>query len=287
MTHKFIDAHVHIWDQSRNEEFIATKVFPVLKGKNFLERDMHNMLAATSASQAVLVHGPATDSHTDFCLQLARQNEQFLSVIGWIDLRAQGVVERLNELSANPYFKGVRLTPMLDSDPWDYLSGVKTIEILKLLSDKGLIVEVLAPVSLLPAVAAFCQKLPNLTVVIAHFGLPDLDSDAMQSWFAAMSAVAKCPKTRVKVSGLVLRGGCESDRAIASVYVSRLLKLFGAERMHYASNWPVMTAHSSPEIWLRDLQLILEAIGVSSSQTAAIFTGNSRALYTPSRERWA
>lgn len=281
MTYPRIDAHVHIWDQSRNEEFIATKVFPVLKGKNFLPQAMEQMLDETGASQAVLVHGPATDTHTDFCLELADLHERVLSVIGWVDLRADDVMDRLNELSLNPNFVGIRLTPMLDEDPQNYLCGPKTMQVLKVLAQKGLIAEVLAPVEFLPAVVNICQAIPTLCVVIAHFGLPDLNSDNPDLWCQAMTVLADYPEVRVKISGLALRGGSNVDRGIATQYVTRLLDLFGSDRLHYASNWPVMTAHTTPELWERDLQLILQLLNVSSRDTAAIFTNNTKALYAP------
>ena len=64
-----IDAHIHIWNQSHGEEFIACKQFPVLTGCEFLTDGMAGMLQETGSAKAVLVHGPASDRHTDYCLE--------------------------------------------------------------------------------------------------------------------------------------------------------------------------------------------------------------------------
>ena len=70
-----IDSHVHIWDRSRNEIFIAENQHPSLKGKSFLPSDLQTILKDTLCKQAVLVHGPATIEHSKFCIDLCKKHD--------------------------------------------------------------------------------------------------------------------------------------------------------------------------------------------------------------------
>ncbi|MGQ7844676.1 amidohydrolase family protein [Granulosicoccus sp. 3-233] len=273
-----IDAHVHIWDLSRGETLIALQQFPQLTGCEFLPADMEQMLQDTGATSAVLVHGPATQAHTEFCLSLARRHESILSVIGWVDARGSDPVAALRSYRDNPDFRGIRLTPMLDDDPQDYLcsDGVRALAIES--GRLGLVLEVLAPPELLWAVSDLCEQAPDTDVVIAHFGLPEIDGD-FDFWSDAMQQLAQCANTRVKVSGLPVRGGNPQDRIIMAAHVDALLEHFGTARLLYASNWPVMTAITSPATWQEDLQILLQSL--SDAQRRAIFHENALRLYGP------
>ena len=50
-----IDSHVHIWDRSRNEIFIAENQHPSLKGKSFLPSDLQTILKDTLCKQDSLL----------------------------------------------------------------------------------------------------------------------------------------------------------------------------------------------------------------------------------------
>jgi len=274
-----IDAHVHIWDLSRGETLIALRQFPQLAGCEFLPTDLETMLAATGADSAVLVHGPATIEHTQFCLSLAKQYDCILSVIGWLNVRAEDPCAQLKFLATDEHFIGIRLTPMLDEEPEAYLSSEAVTQLAQALGDSGHVLEVLAPVSLLPLVHKLALAAPQTDIVIAHFGLPDVTGD-FKLWCNAMRGFSSCPHVHVKVSGLLLEGGCEADRAVMMPYMDVLLHEFQPERMLYASNWPVMTAVTQPEIWLKDMEILLGHL--TSHQRQAVFHDNAISLYTPS-----
>lgn len=153
MTDPIIDAHIHIWDRSRGETFIAEKEFPVLTGREFLPSDVGPMLAETGADSAVLVHGPATVAHALHCLDLCHQHAEFRSVVGWVDLRDADCGAQLSQQAGDPAFRGVRFTPLLDADPEAYLRSAAAHQICAALQDRGALVEVLAPPPLFDAVA--------------------------------------------------------------------------------------------------------------------------------------
>lgn len=279
MPARAIDTHVHIWDRTRGETFIAETPFPSLTGKAFLPGDLVPVLADTGAESAVLVHGPATVKHALHCLDLWRQHDVFRSVIGWIDLRDPNHAAQLAEQARHPAFRGLRFTPLLDPDPEGYLRSDAASQTCAALRDVDAIVEVLAPQPLFDAVAALATAHPRLTCVLAHFGLPDGDPARFGTWRDAMARLADLPNLRVKLSGLPLTGDLARDRELASRHVTALLDLFGPERLLYASNWPVATALATPRYWRNLLDDILQTAGVAEKDVAAIYRDNALTLY--------
>ncbi|SIN83678.1 amidohydrolase family protein [Vannielia litorea] len=274
-----IDAHVHIWDRSRGETFIAERQFPALTGKAFLPEDLAPVLAQTRAESAVLVHGPATVKHALHCLDLCHRHQVFRSVVGWVDLRDPDCGRQLAEQARDPAFRGLRFTPLLDADPEGYLRSAAALQTCGALRDHGALVEVLAPPPLFGAVAALAAAQPELPVVLAHFGLPDGDPAHFNSWRAAIAPLAGLPNLHVKLSGLPLDGTPEHDRALTTRHLDAMLALFGSDRLLYASNWPVATALATPGHWRNLLDEALEAAEVPSAGRKAIYRGNALRLY--------
>lgn len=237
------------------------------------------MLAETHAESAVLVHGPATVKHALHCLDLCHRHPVFRSVIGWVDLRDPDCASQLAEQARDPAFRGVRFTPLLNADPEGYLRSRAAVQTCGALRDHGVLLEVLAPSPLFDAVAALASAHPDLVVVLAHFGLPDGDPAQFDNWRAAMANLARLPNLHVKVSGLPLSGTPESDRAMTARHFDTMLALFGADRLLYASNWPVATALAAPRHWRDLLDNALQAAGVQDAAKEAVFRGNALRLY--------
>ena len=274
-----IDSHVHIWDRSRGEIFIAEQQFPALTGKAFLPQDLEPVLAETNAESAVLVHGPATVDHALHCLELCHAHACFRSVVGWVDLRSADPTALLDQQARDRAFRGVRFAPMLDADPEDYLRSDAALRICDALRTGGALVEILAPPPLFDAVAALAIAHPDLPVVLAHFGLPDTNPDSFADWQRSMAELAALPNVKVQLSGLPLTGRQERDRPFAQAHVAAMLKLFGADRLLYASNWPVATALVSPRRWRELLDEVLQAEGVPQADQEAIYRTNALQLY--------
>ncbi|MBY6160244.1 amidohydrolase family protein [Mameliella alba] len=279
MTRTAIDAHVHIWNRTRGETFIAEKQFPALTGKSFLPEDLVPVLAATNAASAVLVHGPATVEHALYCLELCRTQRVFRSVIGWVDLRDPGCAAQLSRQSGDPGFRGVRFTPMLDSDPEGYLRSDGAGTVCAGLQSGGHLVEILAPQPLFGAVADLARAFPGMPVVLAHFGLPDGSTQGFDGWRQAMARLAALPNIHVKLSGLPLSANSDADTAMARAHVKAMVDLFGPQRLIYASNWPVATALASPAYWRNLLDETLEHMQMGAPQRDALFHDNAARLY--------
>ncbi|MDB6179119.1 amidohydrolase family protein [Paracoccus sp. Z330] len=281
MTIPAVDSHVHIWDRTRGETFIAEQQFPALIDKAFMPEDLAPILAATNADSAVLVHGPATVEHAMYCLELCHRHPMFRSVIGWVDLRARDCADQLARQAGDPAFRGVRFTPLLDPEPAKYLQSDAARATCASLRDHGAIVEILAPPIHAAAVGALAAAYPDLNVVLAHFGLPDENPDSFPAWRATMQRLARYPNLHVKLSGLPLAGHRDPgrDQTMTRDHLNVMLDLFAANRLLYASNWPVATAMASPAYWRDLLDQALQDAGIAKAEKAAIYRDNAERLY--------
>lgn len=277
-----LDSHIHIWDRTRGETFIAERQFPQLTGKAFLPEEVPAMLAATRAEKAVLVHGPSSLAHTAHCLEMANANSMFLSVIGWINIRGGNWRAELDGFSIDPLFKGVRLMPVLDEEPEALLRSDETIAAARRLGEAGQILEILAWPELFPAVEAIARAAPDTTISLAHFGLPNGSSDRLPAWRSELATIASCANTIIKVSGLPLTGKRTADAKMARDHFKVLLDQFGAHRMCYASNWPVATALAPPAYWRDLLDEVMTEAGLSTESQKLILYETADKLYCAS-----
>ncbi len=281
MTVSAIDSHVHIWDRTRNETFIAEKAFPVLANKAFLPADLSGVLAATNAVKAVLVHGPATFEHSQYCLQLCNRHDLFLSVIGWVDVRSGHALDQLDQLAADPNLRGIRLTPMLDANPVEFLTNPATVRLAQELAKRDLILEVFASFELQCHVLRLSQMVPEVSLVVAHFGVPTGTDTGFDDWAKSMTDLSKHPQIFVKVSGLPLSGDWDHDLAMGRRHFDHIASKFPANRLLYASNWPVASALAPPQYWTKLLHHMMQATGMADRDVARLMRETAVDLYSP------
>ena len=95
----------------------------------------------------------------------------------------------------------------------------------------------------LPALIDLCDAVPEAHVVIDHVGHVRIDGAAPDpAWCEGMAVLARAPHVYCKISGLVENAVQQPAPADVSFYeptLDALWERFGAERLLYASNWPV------------------------------------------------
>jgi len=106
------------------------------------------------------------------------------------------------------------------------------------LAPLGLHFELQAPWRELAAAARLARAFADTTVVLNHAGLP-LPGE-LDGWRAAMAELARCANLAVKISGL---GNLEAR--VPHRVIGALLELFGAQRVMFASNYPVDSLRAS------------------------------------------
>jgi predicted TIM-barrel fold metal-dependent hydrolase len=121
------------------------------------------------------------------------------------------------------------------------------------------------------------ERHPEVAVTINHAGLPsDRSPDAMAGWRRATATLAKLPHVRMKVSGIGLPGlpwTVAQNRPV----VEFLADVFGADRIMFASNFPVDSLTATYAEIYGGFVSITEDWGAADQLSA--FAGNAVRFY--------
>jgi L-fuconolactonase len=132
------------------------------------------------------------------------------------------------------------------------------------------------------AITELAMRHPQLSIVLDHAAKPRLgDPDAMAAWARDIETLSALPNVTCKVSGLLTElkpGGTRDDVARA---IGVLFDLFGAQRLLWGSDWPVLTLAGDYQDWF---ELAREAIAAKdSSAVRAVMGDNALRIYRPRR----
>jgi L-fuconolactonase len=258
-----IDAHVHLWRLGRNDCIWPTA------GEAAIHRDVElaelvALLDANGVDQAVLVQSQESARDTDWLLEVARGSDRLAGVVGWADLRdAASVAAR----GADPLLVGLR--PMVQGRAADWYDDPALDAGFAAMAGRGLVLDALIRPRHLPSLARLAARHPTLAIVIDHGAKPE-GADGLAAWRAAIAPLAGCGNVHVKLSGLLN----EVPEQTIPETVELLLALFGADRLVWGSDWPVLTLAGSYAGWLGMARGLIPA-----GDRAAVFGGNAARLY--------
>jgi L-fuconolactonase len=272
-----VDAHQHFWDPARGDYGWLKPDNPI--HRVFASVDLHPLMIDTSVDATILVQAAPTPAETDYLLSIARDTPWVLGVVGWIDLLAPEAVDQVTRRAGDPLFLGVR--PMLQDlpDP-NWILQPALAPALEAIAAAGLMFDALVLSHQIAAIAELARRHPRLAIMLDHGAKPRLgDADAMLGWAREMEKLSAMPNVTCKVSGLLTEltpAGTRDDVARA---IGVLFDLFGADRLVWGSDWPVLTLAGSYSGWFA---LAREAIAAKQeSAVPAVMGGNALRLYRP------
>ena len=107
------------------------------------------------------------------------------------------------------------------------------------LSRHGLRFDLQAPWAQLEEAARLARDFPGTGIILNHTGLPaDRSRSGIEGWRKALQALAACPNTALKVSGLGVPGAAWTVASNREVVLAAI-DIFGIGRSMFASNFPV------------------------------------------------
>ncbi len=268
-----IDAHCHFWQLGRAD-------YDWLKGAGRslapIRRDF-NPADYPGDARMVVVQAAPTLAETDYLLSLAEIDDRIAGVVGWVDLSDAGAVTALGEWAGNPWFLGIR--PMLqDIAETDWILTRPRADALAALTDLGLCFDALVLERHLTVLERFARANPDLPIVIDHAAKPQPGNKT--AWAEGMKALAAVPGVHCKLSGLVTELSPEDRRdplpALRAI-VEPVFDWFGAERVMWGSDWPVLTLAISFADWrgLTD-ELLCD---LTEAERSAVLGGNATRFY--------
>jgi len=266
-----VDAHQHFWTTAAPWHGWPGPDLPAIH-RDFGPDDLAPLLADEGVAGTVLVQSQPDDADTDWMLALAWDRPEILGVVGWVDMLAPSAPARIAALAAHPKCKGIR--PMLQDLPADWILQPAARPALDAIAASGLVLDALITPIHLAAIEAVGRRHSGLTIVIDHAAKPDIALGFQQSWADDLARVAALPKAACKLSGLVTEAGAGWQPADLADHVRTILSLFGADRVLWGSDWPVLLLRATYDRWLRTARSLTPV-----ADHAAVFGSNAVRLY--------
>jgi L-fuconolactonase len=265
-----IDAHHHLWDPAdRQYPWMDDSVAPIRR--RFDVDDLRAATRDTDVTRTVVVQAVHDPGETAWLLA---QPEPVAGVVGWVDLTATDVADRLAAI-AHPRLVGIRHQAQDEPDPgWlarpDVLRGVRA------LAEAGLVFDLLVRAREHRAALALVDAVPEASFVLDHAGKPTIDVGD-PGWRERMQDFAARTNVTCKVSGLLTEAGVSwRDRPVAR-YARQTVETFGPDRAMFGSDWPVSTlAADHAEV----LRTTVDALAdLSTTERDAVFRGTAERVY--------
>lgn len=269
-----VDSHFHAWRLARGDYGWLT---PALGGlyRDFGIEDWQRQAAPLGVRRGVLVQAAPTEAETRYLLELAAPHEGVAGVVGWADLLAPDASERVAELARQPKLKGLR--PMLQdiADP-DWVLQAALAPALRAMAGAGLVFDALIHPHQLPRIRELARRHPSLRIVIDHAGKPGIAQGQWEPWGQELRRIAEETEAVCKLSGLMTQAGSGAGEVLGP-WMRHVLECFGAGRVIWGSDWPVLGASGSYEGWW----LVSRGVcaGLTDGERDAIFGGNACRVY--------
>ena len=260
-----IDCHQHFWLRERGDYDWLTPALGAIY-EDFLPKDLAPLLTQAGVSKTVLVQAAETDAETDFMLDLANQSAFIAGVVGWVDMAAPNALARLEQLKGQPFFKGIR--PMIQDIPDDnWMLDASLDPAFRYLIDHGLCFDALVKPQHLDNLYTLLKRYPTLNVVIDHGAKPNIAGDHYNEWAEKLAKIAQDTQAFCKLSGLITEADASQGFSSLEPYADLLLESFGAKRLMWGSDWPVLNLASNYADWANWSQTYIAKLSEGDQQS--------------------
>ena len=277
---RIVDAHHHLWDLGvRDQDWITGPALAPLR-RDFLLGDYQPVAEAHGVAASVVVQTVTVPGETAELLALADASDLIAGVVGWTDLTAPDVADRIAALKERPgggKLVGLRHQVQSEPDP-DWLTQPDVLRGLTAVAQAGLVYDLVITAGQLGQATRAAAAVPGLRFVLDHLGKPPIVAGRTEPWARDLRGLAALPNTSAKLSGLVTEADWRQWKvADLRPYAEAALDAFGPARMMFGSDWPVCTlAASYPEVLAaaRDL-----TAGLIPAEREAVFAGTAISVY--------
>lgn len=280
----WLDAHCHVWALSRGDYAWLDGTDPALGpiARDFGVDDLKARMDQAGIDRAILVQAAPTLAETRFLLAQAAQAPHVAGVVGWVDMTAPDLATQVAGLAQDPALRGIR--PMLQDLAPDWLATQPVPGWAGVLINHGLRLDALVRPAHLETLHAVLHAHADLPVVIDHAAKPALGAPADDPrhalWRDGMARLAGETGACCKLSGILTEMAPAQrtrPQETLSPLLDQLLAWFGADRLMWGSDWPVLRLAGSYAGWRGVFSDWLA--GLSPGEAAQITGGTAARFY--------
>lgn len=270
-----LDTHIHVWRLLRGDySWMSPDLGAIYR--DFDIDDIWSTAQASGVSQVLLVQAAATAGETDYLLSLAAETSRVAGVVGWVDFEAANSVVEIERRASNPMVSGLR--PMIADIPdKDWIKKPEYAAALEAMAGHNLVLDGHARADLVPVMAEIADRHPTLKIVLNHAGKPQISSGNLSQWRTDLSALAQRPNVFCKLSGLLTEAGTRIDDEAIGEIVEHIASCFGADRVMWGSDWPVLNLASNYEMWIEQSERLIDRFFAGQQQ--GVWSENAQRIY--------
>ena len=294
MSHQLvIDAHFHIWRQA-DLPWLMGPMQPRIFGpyepirRDYPITEYMADAGPCGVTQSVYVQAnwavERSLEEVAFVAESSKRSGFPIAIVGYADMLVDDVRPQLDALAREPSLRGVRMQLHWHENPLyrfarepDLARNTTLQKNIARLADYDWSFDLQVFTGQMSGAAELAQACPKVTFILQHAGmLEDVSTKGVEAWKQGMTLLAACPNVVSKLSGLgtFLR---RNDALHIAFIVRETIRLFGADRCLFGSNFPIeklwtsyselITAHCTAVAYLPGLE------------QAAILGGTAKRIY--------
>ncbi|OSQ43054.1 amidohydrolase [Thalassospira sp. MCCC 1A01428] len=271
-----IDAHQHFWQIDRGDYGWLTPDVTALY-RDFLPDDLEPILTGQNIAKTVLVQAAPSVAETDFMLSLASMHDFIAGVVGWVDFEEpNAAIADIARWAKHDKFVAVR--PMIqDIEDPAWMLRAEFAPVFEALMARNLAFDALVHPRHLGNLQILARRYASLRIVIDHAAKPKIRNgihgpDAYVEWARMMGEFTPLKNVYCKVSGLLTEAGEGAGLHDLKPYLDHLPRVFGADRLMWGSDWPVLGLAADYADWVKMTREWLGSFAPSEAEKIAAKT---------------
>ena len=233
-----IDSHQHFWRYDPIRYAWIDEQKAILK-KDFLPAELWSIYQENAVDGCVAVQAEQSESETTFLIEQAAENDFIKGVVGWVDLRADQIAERLAHFAQFPKVKGFRHV-VQDEQDHNFLLRPSFLRGIQALHAHKFTYDILIFPHQLGAALELIRLFPDQAFVIDHLAKPYIKDQFFDGWAVLMRSIAEFPNVSCKLSGMVTEANWKDWKYEDFLpYLNTIMEAFGTDRVMFGSDWPV------------------------------------------------
>ncbi|QEC69382.1 amidohydrolase family protein [Panacibacter ginsenosidivorans] len=271
-----IDAHQHFWLFDKDRHAWINDAMHVIQ-KDFMPADLQPILQQNNIDGCVLVQVDQTEEENIFQLNNAVQFDFIKGVVGWVDLQADNIEERLRYYQQFNKMKGFRHILQGEEDRALMVKPAFKHGI-SLLNKYNYAYDILIFPDQLKYAYELVKAFPDQRFVIDHIAKPYIKDKKIDEWKKDISLFNNCANVYCKISGMVTEADWKQwKKEDFAPYLDAVVETFDTDRIMFGSDWPVCLVAASYEKMLGLVQNYFAFF--SKDEQDAFFGGNAIQFY--------
>jgi L-fuconolactonase len=270
-----IDAHQHFWHYNATNYAWIDDSMQVIQ-KDFLPADLEPILKQNGFDGCVLVQVNQTEEENQYFLKFAELYDFIKAIVGWIDLRADNLTERLDYFDQFDRIKGFR--HIVQAEPLGFMRDERFINGIQQLVPYNYTYDILIYPNQMKDTVNLLRQCPDNRFVIDHIAKPNIKDKEIVRWANYIQKLSEFPNVMCKLSGMVTEADWQNwQKEDFYIYLDIVFECFGIDRIMYGSDYPVCLVAGTYEAQLQIVESYFAQL--TSSEKDKIFGLNATKFY--------